>query len=53
MGKKEWKIPYARPETPEALLQAGYGPLLSAVLALRGVRTPEEAACWSPRVKHF
>lgn len=38
-----WKIPYARPECPAALEQAGFGPLLSAVLALRGVHTPEEA----------
>ena len=43
MKSKEWKIPYARPETPEALKEAGYSPLLSAVLALRGIRTAEEA----------
>ena len=43
MDKKEWKIPYARPEIPAALLKAGYGPLLSAVLALRGIRTAAEA----------
>ena len=43
MGRKEWKIPYARPEVPAALIEAGYGPLLSAVLALRGVRTVPEA----------
>ena len=44
MKRKEWKIPYARPAVPEALTQAGYGPLLAAVLALRGVRTPREAS---------
>ena len=38
-----WKIPYARPEYPDALREAGFGPLLSAVLALRGVRTAEQA----------
>lgn len=41
--KKGWKIPYSRPEVPQELLQAGYGPLLAAVLALRGIKTPEEA----------
>ena len=44
MKRKEWKTPYARPAVPEALTQAGYGPLLAAVLALRGVRTPREAS---------
>ena len=44
MKEKEWKIPYARPEIPEALTQAGYGPLLAAVLALRGVTTAQAAA---------
>ena len=43
MNRKKWKIPYARPEYPEELRQAGYGPLLSAVLALRGVRSAGEA----------
>ena len=43
MREKEWKIPYARPEVPAALTEAGYGPLLAAVLALRGARTPEAA----------
>ena len=38
-----WKIPYTRPEYPAALKQAGFGPLLSAVLALRGIRTAEAA----------
>ena len=36
MNEKEWKIPYDRPEIPSELTQAGYGPLLSAVLARRG-----------------
>ena len=43
MKNLEWKIPYTRPEVPAALQEAGYGPLLSAVLALRGIRTPEQA----------
>ena len=43
MNRKEWKIPYSRPEYPAALCQAGYRPLLASVLALRGIRTPEAA----------
>jgi len=43
MNEKEWIIPYARPEIPAELLQAGCGPLLSAVLAQRGVRTAQGA----------
>ena len=43
MNCKEWKIPYSRPEAPEELRRAGYSPLLSAVLALRGIRTAEQA----------
>ena len=38
-----WKIPYTRPEYPAELEQAGCGPLLSAVLALRGIRTEQDA----------
>ena len=40
---KEWKIPFAKTEIPAALAGAGYGPLLSSILALRGVKTAEEA----------
>lgn len=43
MNSKEWKIPYSAPVIPRSLLQAGYTPLLSAVLHLRGVDTPEAA----------
>ena len=43
MRAADWKIPYSRPDIPSALLQAGYGPLLSAVLAQRGIRTAEAA----------
>ena len=41
--KKGWTIPYSRPEVSEELLQAGYGPLLAAVLTLRGVKTAQDA----------
>ena len=40
---KGWTIPYSRPEISEELLQAGYGPLLAAVLTLRGVKTAQDA----------
>ena len=43
MNTQGWKIPYTRPEYPAELKQAGCGPLLSAVLALRGIRTVAEA----------
>ena len=43
MDKKEWKIPFERPELPGDLTEAGYGPLLAAVLALRGIRTVQAA----------
>ena len=43
MKTQGWKIPYSRPEYPAELKQAGFGPLLSAVLALRGIRTLSEA----------
>ena len=40
---KDWKIPFAKTEIPAALSEAGYGPLLSSILALRGVSTAAEA----------
>ena len=43
MKQVEWKIPYSRPEIPAELKQAGYGPLLCAVMNLRGIRTAEQA----------
>lgn len=43
MKCKDWKIPYSRPDVPAELLTAGYTPLLSAVLALRGVQTTADA----------
>ncbi len=43
MRAKLWKIPYERPEAPEALLGIGCTPLLASVLRLRGYTTAEEA----------
>lgn len=43
MKHSVWNLPTAVP-IPEELTQAGYSPLLSAVLAARGVRTAAEAA---------
>ena len=39
----KWKILGQRAERPKALLQAGYLPLLAAVLGVRGFDTPEAA----------
>ena len=43
MKQRDWNIPYAPPVIPEALVRAGYPPLLAAVLAARGVESPAEA----------
>ena len=43
MNRKEWTIPYSRPEIAPELLQAGYGPLLASVLTMRGVTTVKSA----------
>lgn len=43
MQHKVWKIPYSKPNIPQALLEAGYTPLLAATLALRGIESEEEA----------
>ena len=43
MKIKDWKIPYTRPCIPRAFLDAGFTPLLSAVLSLRGIASVEEA----------
>ena len=45
MKKTVWNIPPS-PVVPEELVRAGYPPLLSAVLAARGVVTAEEAAAF-------
>ena len=44
MKAREWKIEYQIPELPEELLQAGYNPLLSYVLTIRGIRTAADAS---------
>ena len=43
LREKEWDIPFTRPEIPAVLTEAGYGPLLAALMALRGCRTAEAA----------
>ncbi|MCC8048889.1 MAG: single-stranded-DNA-specific exonuclease RecJ [Oscillospiraceae bacterium] len=43
MSYTEWKIPYGQSEAAEGLAAAGYAPLLAAVLAARGMDTPEKA----------
>ncbi len=43
MNQKIWKIPYEKPKIPAELLEAGFTPLLSAVLALRGIHHASEA----------
>lgn len=43
MKNKEWKIPYERPAVPAEIQGLGYGSLLCAVLALRGVVTVDAA----------
>lgn len=43
MKYSNWIIPSCAPEVPEALLAAGYTPLLAAMLARRGITRPEAA----------
>lgn len=43
MSYTEWKIPYAAAAAPGELLDTGFSPLLAAVLAARGLGSPEEA----------
>ena len=43
MNYSNWNIPPEGPEIPSGLTQAGYTPLLAALLSRRGIRTPEEA----------
>lgn len=43
MSYTEWKIPYSDVPTPKALLEAGFSPLLAAVLAVRGYGSLEDA----------
>lgn len=43
MKEKDWKIPLTRPRISPELRAAGFSPLLTAVLALRGIETAEQA----------
>ena len=43
MKNKDWNINFTRPAAARALTQAGFTPLLSQVLALRGVENAEQA----------
>ena len=43
MKTKDWTIPFTRPDVPHELLSAGFTPLLSMVLSLRGIKTAAEA----------
>ena len=43
MNALKWDIPFAKPKVPSELTGAGYAPLLSAVLAQRGIETAKEA----------
>ena len=45
----KWRIAPERPEAQARLMAAGYPYLVSAVLAGRGVETPEEAAAFLER----
>lgn len=44
MNYVDWQIPNTRPRIPAELIKAGYTPLLAAMLALRGIEDPIEAA---------
>lgn len=43
MNYSDWNIPPEQPEIPRRLTEAGYTPLLAALLARRGLDTPEAA----------
>ena len=43
MYSSDFKIPFSRPDVPQALREAGYTPLLAALLGLRGITQPEDA----------
>ena len=46
MDYTDWRIEYSKPRVPEALTAAGYSALLSAVLCLRGISSPDEAGAF-------
>ena len=43
MKNKDWNIPFTRPPAARALTEAGFTPLLSQVLALRGIENAGQA----------
>ena len=43
MKYSDWRIPGGAPYVPQGLIDAGFTPLLAAVLALRGFSAPEDA----------
>ena len=43
MKNKDWSINFTRPAAARALTEAGFTPLLSQVLALRGVDSADQA----------
>ncbi len=43
MREKTWKIPYCQSPAPKIFLDAGFGPLLSQLMAIRGISSLEDA----------
>lgn len=43
MRYSDWKIPYSQPNIPKELINAGFNPLLAAILSLRGINSVIEA----------
>ena len=43
MKQKEWNIPLSGPSVSQELLEGGFSPLLSQILALRGFTTAAQA----------
>jgi len=46
MKNKDWNINFTRPAAARALTQAGFSPLLSQVLALRGIENAAQGLRW-------
>ncbi len=44
MKYRDWIVPKENTEIPSELTKAGYPPLLAALLAIRGIEAPEDAA---------
>ena len=43
MNRSRWNIPQQNTQIPEALTNAGFSPLLAAILNVRGLQSPEQA----------